>query len=527
MFLITSAAYMDEEFSAEFGRLPPAFLPVGNRLLLHHQLSQLGAYSSEVAVSIPDDFEPNSFETAWLEQSGCKIIRVPPGLSLGESILYCLNVTATHIGPFRILHGDTLIYDLPLEHDDVLLVGEVVDNYDWGAWQPAEGEATQSDDDAGRTPTIAGYFAFGDVAEFIKQLVEQRCHFIKALEGYRSARSLDALTAPQWFDFGHIKTYHRSKSHVTTERAFNSLTVSSRVVKKTSEQHAKVAAEAAWFAGIPGPIRIYSPQLLDTHDQGYDIEYLYLSTLSELYAFGRLPSFVWRRILASCRDFLSAALEHSAKDSPAIDFADLYARKTSQRLEEFAEQTGFDLDEQLRVNGNPPISLREVADQIGSNLRPIASDATCVVHGDLCFSNILYDFRVETIKVIDPRGLALSGDQSIYGDQRYDLAKLYHSIIGRYDHVIAGYVEYSRNGADITIRFPTDDTTEEIVQIARTVLLDDDWTLEFDVMVITVQLFLSMLPLHSDQPKRQQIFLANAVRLFWDFVALREQVSSL
>ena len=57
----------------------------------------------------------------------------------------------------------------------------------------------------------------------------------------------------------------------------------------------------------------------------------------------------------------------------------------------------------------------------------------CVVHGDLCLSNILYDLRSRVCKLIDPRGSF--GAAGIYGDPRYDVAKLYHSIYGLYDFI--------------------------------------------------------------------------------------------
>ena len=40
----------------------------------------------------------------------------------------------------------------------------------------------------------------------------------------------------------------------------------------------------------------------------------------------------------------------------------------------------------------------------------------------------------ETLKILDPRGNF--GIDGVYGDIRYDIAKLMHSIIGRYDFII-------------------------------------------------------------------------------------------
>jgi hypothetical protein len=39
MILITSAAYVNSEFQIEFGKIPPSFLPVGNKRLFEHQIN--------------------------------------------------------------------------------------------------------------------------------------------------------------------------------------------------------------------------------------------------------------------------------------------------------------------------------------------------------------------------------------------------------------------------------------------------------------------------------------------------------
>lgn len=53
------------------------------------------------------------------------------------------------------------------------------------------------------------------------------------------------------------------------------------------------------------------------------------------------------------------------------------------------------------------------------------------IHGDPTFSNILVEKDLN-IKFIDPRGYF--GNSKIYGDSRYDFAKLYYSIVGRFDN---------------------------------------------------------------------------------------------
>lgn len=138
----------------------------------------------------------------------------------------------------------------------------------------------------------------------------------------------------------------------------------------------------------------------------------------------------------------------------------------------------------------------------------------CYLHGDLCFSNVLYDSRADNIKIIDPRGINADNELTLLGDQKYDLAKLCHSFIGLYDFIIADNFEITENeqiGVELSF-----DCDEQILAMA-----DVFWQREFipnfdnrDILPLTVLLFLSMLPLHSDKPLRQKAMLANALRLY-------------
>ena len=58
------------------------------------------------------------------------------------------------------------------------------------------------------------------------------------------------------------------------------------------------------------------------------------------------------------------------------------------------------------------------------------------IHGDFCFSNILFKNIGEktSVKLIDPRGSF--GKFLNMGDMYYDLAKLRHSLNGAYEYII-------------------------------------------------------------------------------------------
>ena len=54
--LITSAAYANSEMAAEFGILPPSFLPAGNTRLFRHQAQLLSKIADRVVLTLPESF---------------------------------------------------------------------------------------------------------------------------------------------------------------------------------------------------------------------------------------------------------------------------------------------------------------------------------------------------------------------------------------------------------------------------------------------------------------------------------------
>jgi hypothetical protein len=138
-----------------------------------------------------------------------------------------------------------------------------------------------------------------------------------------------------------------------------------------------------------------------------------------------------------------------------------------------------------------------------------------VMHGDFCFSNILYDSRVQRVRVIDPRGYVVANQPTTAGDLRYDMAKFAHSIVGRYDQIIAG--RYSLDPPDGSRFFIEMEQAPHHAWLESSLAdfsVDGVSAVGQEVRALTVSLFLSMLPLHSDRPDRQRAFIANALRLY-------------
>ncbi|MDP1873295.1 hypothetical protein [Phenylobacterium sp.] len=521
--LIMSGAPVSQELAAEFGPLPPALLPVGVRRLYELQAEAL-AGAGPLHLVLPEAFPLSDYDRGKLAELGMTVLPIPEGLSLGEAVVYALNTIGAGDSAVHILHGDTLILGAPLEAEDVFISGERTSEYAWAEMEAdSHGRicalhttAAGDEGKAGR-PIAAGYFAFGSSLDLLRALTRRRGDFIGALNHYLAEHPVTAVAAGAWLDFGHLQTFFQSKLAATTARAFNTVRIDGRTARKSSADEAKIWAEAHWLQEAPPPVQIHCARLLGFGAEAdkvfYETEYEFLPVLSELFVFGAAGRPPWLRIMSACETFLNACAAHKGGGSGDAALAALTSHKTLARLEQFARDSGFPIHQPLRYGGLACPSLVEIAERLGPAYGLDSGRQDSVMHGDFCFSNILYDSRVRRIKALDPRGLV--GERpTIFGDSRYDLAKLAHSIVGRYDQIIAGRCAVSAMGDDFEIAFEEVAAQAWLQQALGELRIDGLGGLEVSVQATMISLFLSMPPLHAERPDRQQAFVANALRLW-------------
>ena len=524
LVLINSGAYAAQELVAEFGELPPAFLPVGLGRLYELQARMLEPLRGDLHLTLPESFDVPAWDAGRLEALGFNVIRTPDALGLGAALLYALGWLGFRDRPLRILHGDTLVGGVDLHVNDAAAVMNGGDGYRWAAVQVSGDGLVKAVTPPDRTgvgasgPRLCGYFAFGSAGRFAERLAVAEGGFYGALNRQAAETSLRAVTPDPWLDFGHVQTFFRSRRIVTTERAFNSLHISEMRVRKSSASAApKLRAEARWLREVPPAVAPYCARLLnegeDADSYFYDSEYEYMPTLSELYVFGRVTPPAWSRILGSCTGFVDASVHAGGHAEVDGLLRRLVVDKTAERLDGFAASSGLDLDAPNTLNGAPAPSLRRCLRDIEATLAG-CGDAPSVMHGDFCFSNILYSFRRDRVRLIDPRGLTERGEFSLYVDRRYDLAKLMHSVCGRYDLIVAGQHAGGRVGAQaFELSFPADPRRGAIEAMAASLRMGGVRLGSEVVWAAMTSLFLSMPPLHGDRPDRQGAFIANALRL--------------
>lgn len=509
MFLIASAAFVNDELQAEIGNIPPTFLPIGNKRLFERQINEIRKNSAEnIYITVPKSYHVERKDLFILQRLNVELIKLSDGLPLGRSIFSALKIIEDIEGgesDIKILYGDTLIYDLP-NNNECVAVSESNTNYNWMV----------EDAFFDKNLVWAGFFSFQSVKKMINLLYENECDYLKCVKKLANENKIKKVVVNSWLDLGHVNTYFQSRARITTQRYFNSLTIEKNIITKKSSDYKKILAEINWFKSVPINLKRLTPNLIDSKTDAepcYSLEFLYYIPLNELLVHGSLPISSWKSIIDACREYFNEALSTQTNSKSLLqDRQKLIIEKTNHRLDKFKGFSPVDFKKSLIFNGIAIPSINEITEEIlinSCNIDPVFS----IIHGDFCFSNILYDSRSQSIKIIDPRGMSSDGNVTIYGDLVYDLAKFYHSVYGLYDFIISDCFDIDIKGQSISFTIHTSDNVGDLVSIIEKNSLIDSHDLN-TVMPMVINLFLSMLPLHSDNPRRQSALLANALRLF-------------
>lgn len=123
---------------------------------------------------------------------------------------------------------------------------------------------------------------------------------------------------------------------------------------------------------------------------------------------------------------------HESDSVPADSFSmkEAYFNKTMSRLSKIEDLIPFGRDKVIRINGKDCRNVYFYKRDLEKKLECLTCDKFSFIHGDCTFSNLMLREDGSPV-LIDPRGYF--GFTELYGDIRYDWAKLYYSIVGNYD----------------------------------------------------------------------------------------------
>ena len=514
MIFITSGQYLKIEIQNEIGALPPCFSFLQNKRLYEFQVELLrNSWPLEkIILTLPKDFEIPQYDKNRLEELEIEIYRGKDNLDLGKGI-YDL-IKKFNPNSMKILHGDTYFEYLNTK-EDLIIISKPEEIAEWHSL---------SDNTNYESNLVwAGFFNFSKPKILLKSLKSSKFIFHKSVKKYSEAINVSEKKIIPWYDFGHIEGFHKSREKYTTERSFNDLKVDNYEVTKSSRDKEKISREFFWYLNLPSHLKKFVPNVYGLENlkskSSYKMTYINGFSLSELMLFSKLNDAKWDNIFYEIKSFLKLQkhrLPHNKKNLADRNFKSFFSKKNKKRITALKKMSFIDFNKKLSFNGRKVGYIEDIVKDLDSFIekyKPIPA----FLHGDLCLSNIIYRARGNTISVIDPRG-TFKGKDSLIGDQRYDLAKLAHSIFWNYDRVISDEIKYYRNNNSFEENNLIKNHSQEYL---KKIFISDKETsimMRADVQAITSMLFLTMIPLHQDSKERQNSFFGIGLKIYQNLV---------
>jgi Phosphotransferase enzyme family len=487
-------------------------------------------------------------------------------------------------GPVVLLVGDVLIDRNPLlleanftetfkvcaldvtNSEDLLVKDQLVLSERWTPLFEGEGGTFLVEPPSmGHKPdyVYSGCCSFKDVTvlqEFVADFIGtssadcSSTHFFKRLFNFKP-EAVVPITGG-FHDFGSVDTFWQSRFKHLSSRSFNKLELDldKGVIRKTSRSPL-FEGQASWYtkaveaqarSETPASIKKFLPSSSLTLNPSsnihpeYTLELELLGSPSLADLLNRHPSAdTWLTAARRVSDLLTAL--HGIRYACGSNVFQescyyMYITKTNSRLREFFDQRpdllSLQKDRIEILDGESHLiqDIRLIKEHhlTFSKLRSRVNYEPTLLHGDLCFSNILFDTKTTVLKVIDPRGeflipKLLNPVQSAYGDPAYDLAKLLHSCEGFYDLILNRSAKYIRKEDGVwSFQVFEPGILNNLKLFKETILttvnrFEHGASLIRRAYAIQPLLFLSMLPLHYDNPERQKQLLLRGLHLLFNY----------
>lgn len=302
-------------------------------------------------------------------------------------------------------------------------------------------------------------------------------------------------------------------------RAHNQITFSDNIYTKYSSDKDKLYSEFTFLKNIPQELSPWYPTVYEYKKMKEGSSYTMMS-----YPFRDLSYLLLSDALNNTDvDILYSFLKKYFKNSRVSydlkigvlesDFDRLIAKNRSRFDQLKNNHSLYNKIDSLMMT-HSSLSLDAHFDRIESLLiekRNIYCEVDPIFsHGDLCFSNMLYDREGKSFILIDPRGFDDCGIRSPY----YDLAKISHSIMGGYDLILNNYTDLLLN-SDIKLSLIFEEFSALKYAKSKFNEVISNFGYDFDfVRLIESSLFLSMIPLHQEDELRCIKFCFVSAKIF-------------
>lgn len=315
-------------------------------------------------------------------------------------------------------------------------------------------------------------------------------------------------------DIGIIGNFIQCITGNFDSRYFNSLKGNEYTLVKSSSNKEKIKSEYCFYHLLPENMKFWFVMPFDykesDHSASYTMERLHMTDIAVKWVHGSIDETEFEELMDKYFFFFKTRHEKACtKEEYDKEARSLYIDKVNERVEMLKKLPEYKKIEKLldafEDTGIDGLTARyfELKNKIEEKVN--YPNRFVIGHGDPCFSNALYNKSTKTLKFIDPKG-ALTED-SLWTNPYYDIAKLSHSVCGRYDFFNNALFDIKID-ADFSYDLEIPFDNSRYVDIFRRKVRENGFDY-WSVRIYEASLFLSMLPLHMDNPYKVFGFILN------------------
>ena len=519
--IILTASKADLTICEVFGNLSTGLIPVNGKPIIFFILQQMlnnGIYDLYIGIGYEKENLQNIVNLYFSNKLNITYIITDQDKGPGNSLLSILKKVKSNRVIINL--GDTYIKNFTYDgfEDSFVVSKDFLSEEKWATIESKNNtlikfrnkEKVNNDN----TYAICGLYSLNDIKIFDNFLANGLIEINDLLEFYNNYKPLKIHKTLEWLDFGHIDKYYISKKRLIQSRNFNTLEYDNLLgtITKRSKNKNKFRAEIQWQLNIPKSLKVLSPRILDysiSENPFVTMEFYSYPTLAEIWLFSELNEKIYISIITKLFKILQL-FKKNKKLVKKSDYINIYINKTLDRVNHIKNKDILDLFQfnAIIINTKEFQNWDILKEKVFEIVKQFYDkNDNCLIHGDFCLSNILYDLRSGIVRLIDPRGIWGSNAN---GDIKYDIAKLRHSICGDYDYIVNDLfnIEISKNNIEYTI-FNSD---KSLIKEYFDKTLSSDYNIKH-IKIIEGLLFLSMIALHNDNTKRQIIMYCKAIEL--------------
>lgn len=358
---------------------------------------------------------------------------------------------------------------------------------------------------------------FTSVEEYISYIRENQN--LQGQIAFDKIKNYDVIYSDSLINLGELNNFMQFITGGFDARFFNALEGDEYTVTKRSSNKKKIKSEYEFYGLLPEEMKMWfvMPFAYKEEDTyaSYTMERYHMTDIAIRWIHNAINLEEFDDILKRLFHFVTTRNTKAVSKNEYEEIEkNLYIDKVKERMEDLKKTSYYIKFNHFISSGTSFVNIENIVEKYEMLYEKVKQknklkSEFVVGHGDLCFSNILYNKETSMLKLIDPKGALKAED--LWTNPYYDIAKLSHSICGRYDFFNSGLYDIKIE-ADMKLTLSLEFNNTEYVELFKGYLekYGFDYTL---VRLYEASLFLSMLPLHMDNPQKVFGFLLNAINI--------------